>query len=168
MSENSKISWTDHTLHGVFCLVAVIAKRQSVCNVEAQFREVSEWLNVVGSKVSACCVSALLACEFVAEKNIISPALVFLTESLISALCQFAIFKRVTFWATDGSQASSFADCFSFFDGARPASVAIVTSLRPSHSAAVGKDLALHGMNPGRICLSHCPHQFHFLGARHG
>lgn len=96
MSATTKIEWCDSTSLGrakspVLGPVARIAKGDPVAQLESQLREAGERLDVVGVKVPAPGVAAVLAGEAVTQLHIVGPALCLLGHSQAKALQPFSI-----------------------------------------------------------------------------
>jgi hypothetical protein len=131
MAEQSEISWTHATLtrHCVLLaaalgfwnwlkmdfLMAILAKRDAVARLIAKFWKVCKTLDVMGIKVAAPSVAAVLASVGVAFKNSSSPILIFNSAAFIQIALVLSVFIGIVILAACRAFACNLTDsCFRF------------------------------------------------------
>jgi hypothetical protein len=114
MGKTTEIAWTDATFNPwstvVMRVVALVAERDAVAYLKAQFRKVCERLDVVCSKVAASTIAALLTGIFVAHEHIEAPAFVLHRKTLVPALGKVAVFEAMASLATWRAFTSNLTD----------------------------------------------------------
>lgn len=73
-------------------IVATTAESQTIGNVKAKFGVVCKWLDMMGHKIAAPIITALLAGEGITAEYVEAPSLIFHREALSTALSELAIF----------------------------------------------------------------------------
>lgn len=99
--------------------MASFAKCKTVRYFKAQFGVKCKRLDMMSIKVSPSIVSAMLAGEFIACKNIISPLQIFIGKSQASALCAFSILVTCVARTTRGIKSNCNTYFLSIAQGAR-------------------------------------------------
>lgn len=116
MAENSKIEWTDHTLHGrliwapklkiinMDALMAIFAEGHAVPNIKSQFWMFGKRANVVSVEIATTVVAAMNAGKAIPQEHVVSPPFQFEACPLPAPFCALPVnVPRRVFSAGSGS-----------------------------------------------------------------